>query len=104
MLNRGAPAPQCEPLRMSYPISVSVIPSTGMPVMNASADAKLFVGPVLMRTRPLLLLSVESPVGQAGSVNGGCGVPFTLYVAPVGQPAPTTHADETSFVWNGSNV
>src|SRR5437870_1653836 len=36
-LKRGAPAPQCEPMRMSYPSSVSVMPFT--PVMNASADA-----------------------------------------------------------------
>src|SRR5438067_826925 len=103
-LNRGAPAPQCEPrgssgetgLRMSYPSSVTG-PLTSC--RTAIADATFGVGPVFASSRPSFLLSRSSPVGHAGSAYG---VPSDN-VAAVGQPIPSSHADCTSCVCAGSN-
>src|SRR5690348_12469991 len=57
-LNRGAPAPQCDPLRStgliglrrSYPSSLSVIPFT--PFTSAPADALVVVEPVFTSKSP----------------------------------------------------
>src|SRR5690349_17255146 len=107
-LNRGAPAPQCDPLgtravgpfRISYPSSVRVIPFT--PFTSAPADAKLFVGPVFTSRSPSVLLSpCESPVMQAGSVKEPAVVP-SFVGASVGQPVPLSQRALTREVLNGS--
>src|SRR2546426_7161587 len=103
MLKRGAPAPQCDPVRMSYPSSVSVIPLTRL--ITAPADASFSVSPVFTSKRPAFSLSFGSPVGQAASVKlegpkrlkGGLGLKLSS-VAFVGQPAPSTQRAATRSV------
>src|SRR4029453_4825157 len=85
-LNRGAPAPQCEPLRISYPSSVSTMPFTFF--MSTPADAKLAVGPVFTSNSPSNLLSLSSPVGQPVSSYMSGGPPNGTKRAWVGHPMP----------------
>src|SRR2546430_177750 len=113
-LNRGAPAPQCDPtgsavgggFRMSYPSSLSVIPFT--PFTSAPGAAKFAVGPVFTSKSPSFLpgLSFGSPPPpmalQPQSLTGADVEPLNV-VALVGQPVPLSQRDLTRCVLPGSN-
>src|SRR3989442_13453127 len=52
-LKRGAPAPQCPPLRKSKPsVNVASTLISGTPVMRAPAEEQSGLGPVLDSSRP----------------------------------------------------
>lgn len=82
---------------MSYPSSVSG-PLT--PLISANAAALLLVGPVLTSTSPSFSWSLESLVGQPGSLYVPVGfiAGYVAIVAPFGHPVAPDHSACTSVV------